>query len=110
MPRSLLACLVVFSLTLPLGCRMCASPYDECGPVPGGTCSGACDSNARAGSVLSGVSTAIMPDEGIEPQPPASKTPAMPTPQTKSPSKPDNSPPEGWKSSQFSDPSQSETR
>lgn len=36
-----------------LGCRMCASPYDYCGPV--GTCRGkVCDPYERTGSVLSG--------------------------------------------------------
>ena len=35
------------------GCRMCAHPYDYCGPTfTGGACD-TCDFNARAGSILS---------------------------------------------------------
>jgi len=104
MPRSLLASLVVFALTLPIGCRMCANPYDECGPMSGGTCSATCDSNARAGSVLSGVSNAITPDEWTEPQRAGSQTPATRPPQIKSPPAKETPPSEGWKSSKFSDP------
>ncbi|MGQ9576716.1 MAG: hypothetical protein ACUVUC_15520 [Thermoguttaceae bacterium] len=36
------------------GCRMCAHPYDECGPTFFGGHPAQCMSTARAGSILSG--------------------------------------------------------
>lgn len=36
-----------------LGCTMCASPYDDCGPVFSGGCREGCSTGVRAGSVLS---------------------------------------------------------
>lgn len=35
------------------GCTMCASTFDQCGPMFDNACPGGCESNSRAGSVLS---------------------------------------------------------
>ncbi len=75
-----------------------------------GTCTTACESNARAGSVLSGVSTVTAPDEWIEPQPAATPTTPMQTPKITSPPKTEDPLSEGWKSSKFADPAKPGTR
>ena len=53
MARTMLAWSVVALLALSAGCRMCAHPYDYCGPTFTGECGQACMPNARAGSILS---------------------------------------------------------
>ncbi len=50
----LLACSVVTLLAVTAGCRMCAHPYDYCGPVFTGANGEPCDANVRHGSILSG--------------------------------------------------------
>ncbi len=50
MQRELYAAVVLFLASMTLGCAMCASPDDYCGPVPG-TGMGF---NDRAGSILQG--------------------------------------------------------
>jgi hypothetical protein len=53
MVRSTFAWTVVTLATLTSGCRMCASPYDYCGPIfTGGDCQ-QCMPNFREGSILS---------------------------------------------------------
>lgn len=107
MPRSLLLCLVVLSLTFPMGCRMCASPYDECGPMPGGACTGNCDSTARAGSILSVASNILPPQEVHEHQGQAAPLPETPRPQGKTSSTTDAPLGDGWKSSKLPNPAKS---
>jgi len=52
--RSILLILTLTGLTAASGCRMCAHPYDECGPTFMGECGPVvCNPYARAGSVLS---------------------------------------------------------
>lgn len=51
--RHILLILTLIVLTAATGCRMCAHPYDDCGPTYVGDCSVSCDPLARAGSVLS---------------------------------------------------------
>lgn len=53
MLRKLLAWSVLAFMTGAVGCAMCASPYDECGPVLSDSCAGRGCSDARAGSILS---------------------------------------------------------
>ena len=49
-----------------LGCAMCASPHDQCGPVSSGNCRGGCNAAGREGSVLSGVAGAEMVSDDVE--------------------------------------------
>jgi len=69
----LLALLALVPATL--GCAMCASPYDYCGPThSGGECDdcGTCDPMARAGSRLS---PTLGYDYGqVQPMPPRTRT------------------------------------
>ena len=52
--RYILLILTLAGLTAATGCRMCAHPYDYCGPTYLGDCSDVvCNPLARAGSVLS---------------------------------------------------------
>jgi hypothetical protein len=53
MLRTLLACAVVTLVAATAGCRMCAHPYDYCGPTFTGEGCQECTSDARAGSILS---------------------------------------------------------
>ncbi len=55
MSRSLLLWIPLALLVAATGCTMCANSYDECGPIFRGGCPQQCKSNARAGSILSGV-------------------------------------------------------
>ena len=57
MPAWVAPALVIFSLVVPtIGCSMCASPYDYCGPTMTGdaACGGcsSCMATGRAGSIL----------------------------------------------------------
>ena len=75
MVRLVLACSVVALLALTTGCRMCAHPYDYCGPVYTGADGQPCDANVRHGSILSGgvVATSFATTEAEvgQPEPPA---------------------------------------
>ncbi|MBN1590891.1 MAG: hypothetical protein JW888_15365 [Pirellulales bacterium] len=52
--RHILLILTLLGLTAGAGCRMCAHPFDYCGPTYVGECGTVCcDPDARAGSVLS---------------------------------------------------------
>jgi len=51
-------------LAATVGCRICSSPYDYCGPTFTGECGEECCSNARAGSIFSGQMMAPFPDDG----------------------------------------------
>ena len=52
--RRVLLILALIGLTASAGCRICAHPYDYCGPTYVGECSDiCCNPYARAGSVLS---------------------------------------------------------
>jgi|GEM_PF-1238609 len=54
MNRFYLSLVAISLLTATVGCRMCAHPYDYCGPLYQGDCGGVpCDPCARAGSILS---------------------------------------------------------
>lgn len=108
MPRSLLACIVASCLAVSAGCRMCANPYDECGPMSGHGCSRECGSSVRAGSVLSGQVAPVADDgEWTEPIAIPSDATEAPTRQSKSPSKTGVPPAEGWKSSKAAEPPKS---
>jgi hypothetical protein len=55
MTRTILACSLVALIAATAGCRMCAGPYDDCGPTfTGGHHCSRCETTARAGSILSG--------------------------------------------------------
>ncbi len=52
MTRTLLGLLLVGLALTACGCRMCASPYDYCGPMCDGCCGGTCELNQpRAGEI-----------------------------------------------------------
>ncbi|HBO43499.1 MAG TPA: hypothetical protein DD670_06130 [Planctomycetaceae bacterium] len=54
MRNTLILLALVGLLTAGVGCRMCADPYDYCGPTYAGPCGPVgCDPLARSGSVLS---------------------------------------------------------
>jgi hypothetical protein len=54
MKNTLLLIALIGLLAAGSGCRMCADPYDYCGPTYAGPCGPVvCNPNARAGSVLS---------------------------------------------------------
>lgn len=53
MDRALLAAAITTVLVLTAGCRMCAHPYDYCGPTFTGRGGEPCAANARQGSILS---------------------------------------------------------
>ena len=53
MVRTVLACSLAALLALTAGCRMCAHPYDYCGPTYTGAPGESCDAKARRGSILS---------------------------------------------------------
>ncbi|HUT94256.1 MAG TPA: hypothetical protein VMY37_32655 [Thermoguttaceae bacterium] len=54
MSRGTLAWISLSLVVMAAGCRMCASPYDDCGPTFTGQCAEDCAPMARAGSILSG--------------------------------------------------------
>lgn len=54
MVRTIIALSVVVLVAMSGGCRMCASPYDNCGPTFTGECGQDCDPNARSCSILAG--------------------------------------------------------
>ena len=70
MVRTLIAWSVVVLVAVSGGCRMCASPYDNCGPTFTGECGQDCDPNARSCSILAGQFGSaygpelILPDSG----------------------------------------------
>jgi len=53
MLRAILALSVLCLVVVASGCRMCAHPYDYCGPTFMGRCGESCDWKARSGSILS---------------------------------------------------------
>jgi len=53
MVRTMFAWSVVVLAVAMAGCRMCASPYDDCRPTFTGECGQGCLPNAREGSILS---------------------------------------------------------
>jgi len=71
MIRTMLAWSVVVTLAVTAGCRMCASPYDYCGPTYTGEC-GSCDPNYREGSRFSSPESVIydgpIDPESVEPE------------------------------------------
>jgi hypothetical protein len=107
MSRTLLGWILMAFVAAGAGCTMCATPYDECGPVLTGDCA-SCRSNVRTGSVLSGgpspspdVPTVepgsaveqARPSRGLHPVPDASlQPPEIPAPATNGPPQPD-----GWR-------------
>ena len=53
MRRTVFALTAIVLVAAATGCRMCAHPFDYCGPTfTGGNCE-ACNPDARAGSILS---------------------------------------------------------
>ena len=58
--RSLLAWISIGLVVVAAGCRMCAHPYDYWGPVLTDGCPAEGGRDARAGSILSGVSQPIV--------------------------------------------------
>ena len=53
MRRTVFALTAIILVAAATGCRMCAHPFDYCGPTfTGGNCE-ACNPDARAGSILS---------------------------------------------------------
>jgi hypothetical protein len=82
MHRQLTLMAALLWLISSMGCTMCASKGDMCGPVYTGECGGHCDFNERQGSILAGgfydESGAVYeqeegylpPDEDIIPEPP----------------------------------------
>jgi hypothetical protein len=75
--------LVFVGLGMASGCRMCAHPYDYCGPTYVGQCGTVCcDPDARAGSVLSRpLDTAATPAMAVEESAgPIVETPLEPIP------------------------------
>jgi len=65
MRRSVLGWIAVGLVVGLSGCTMCASPYDDCGPVHEGMCGSGCGAESRAGSVLSGASLAMPESEAV---------------------------------------------
>jgi len=62
------ACSMLVLVATSTGCRMCASPYDECGPTFTGECGQECCPNVRRGSILSpGVDSLQYEMEAMEP-------------------------------------------
>jgi hypothetical protein len=53
MIRTLVTVVLLGLAASAVGCRMCAHPYDYCGPTFSGQCGETCNPMARAGSVLS---------------------------------------------------------
>jgi hypothetical protein len=107
MSRTLLGWFLMALVAAGAGCTMCATPYDECGPVLTGDCA-SCRSNVRRGSVLSagaessGDVVRAEAESAVEQTPPSSalhpipdtslEPPATPVPGTNGPSQPD-----GWR-------------
>jgi len=73
MSRGTLAGIVLSLAVTAAGCRMCASPYDDCRPTFTGQCGEDCAPLARAGSVLSGYFPPMYPDQF-----PADQVPDLP--------------------------------
>lgn len=64
MIRTYVAWILVALIVPAFGCRMCASTWDDCGPVVDGSCGPECNSDARVGSILSGtVQPAAYPED-----------------------------------------------
>jgi len=63
MARSTFALAVLALVTLTCGCRMCASPYDYCGPTFTGEGCQQCLPNVREGSILA---QGVPPGSGAE--------------------------------------------
>lgn len=61
--RTTIAWITLSLAAIAAGCRMCASPFDYCGPTFTGQCCEECLSTARAGSILSGHMPPV-PDDG----------------------------------------------
>ena len=53
MVRTVFACSLLVLVAATAGCRMCASPYDYCGPTSTGECGQGCCPSVRQGSILS---------------------------------------------------------
>ncbi|OHB83386.1 MAG: hypothetical protein A2V98_12435 [Planctomycetes bacterium RBG_16_64_12] len=68
MSRTTFALIAIALVGMAAGCRMCASPYDYCGPTFTGACGEECSQTARSGSVLSGY-VAPYPDDGYLQEP-----------------------------------------
>ena len=100
MSRSLLACIGACCLIAAAGCRMCAHPYDECGPMSGGGCSQGCGSSVRAGSIMSGESASAVDAGEVSDQTISPADNAMePARQPRKPARAEAAPAEGWKAS-----------
>ena len=69
--RTVFACSLLVLVAASAGCRMCASPYDYCGPTSTGECGQGCCPNARQGSILSPgaqpMQYEMQPAPGMEP-------------------------------------------
>ena len=66
MVRTILALSMVALLPVMAGCRMCAHPYDYCGPTFTGEC-GTCCPDARQGSRFSSLAQTDLPVETVPP-------------------------------------------
>lgn len=73
MSRGMLAWTLLSLVVMAAGCRMCASPYDDCSPTFTGLCGEDCAPMARAGSVLSGYFPSMYPEQF-----PADQVPDLP--------------------------------
>jgi hypothetical protein len=72
--------------TVAVGCRMCASPYDDCRPTFTGQCGEDCAPMARAGSILSGYFPPVSGDQFPPDQvPDLPDVPSLPGEATSSP-------------------------
>ncbi len=63
MCRTTVARITLSLIVVLAGCRMCASPYDECSPTFTGQCGEQCLPTARAGSILS--RSAVPPSDAL---------------------------------------------
>ena len=68
MARSFAVWLIVAWLTLNVGCKMCDSPYDYCGPTLTGCNHDYCQPTVRAGSILSGPTEQVLSVEPLSGQ------------------------------------------
>ena len=69
MTRTLLGLLLVGLALTACGCRMCASPYDYCGPLCDGCCGGTCELNQpRAGEISVMVEPRLLEPNLAEPR------------------------------------------
>ena len=68
MRRTAFALSVILLVAAATGCRMCAHPFDYCGPTfTGGNCD-ACNPDARAGSILSPPLQTMSSGEQVAPE------------------------------------------